>query len=274
MLRWQRRESPQEWADIHGRLADYYKKKHLEDTGIVNADVLTDPAVQRSLVEAQYHRLCQAPRREIKAALDGFFTTFSLDERLAAVLAEAILQAGEDCDEAEVMRWGDVLNRGIKAYNDKRHETAAEVLTLFLESDLLNDQSCAIAYAWRGLVHLELGQHTQALKDMNASLETSNFLAANDQPGAFSLSDASELPLSSIGVFMFILLLALVIFSRHKNRDFTLPRSDATNQNAPQRETSNKEVGSPEEQTFDEETITILREFLKQLMKRKPIEQD
>jgi hypothetical protein len=278
MLRWQQRESPDGWAEIHGRLADFYEK-HVEDAGIASTDVLTDSAMQRFLVEEQYHRLCQSPRREIKAALDGFLTAFSLDERFAADLSEAILQAGEDCNEEEVTHWGHMLTRGIKAYNDKQYETTAEVLTVLLESNLLDDQSYVIAYAWRGLVRLELGQHKQAWEDMNASLEASDSLttddhATNEQPGAFPLSGAGELPASIIGFIVFVLLLALLSFSLGKNKNLTLPLSGVTNQNEPQTETSNEEAGSPEELAFDEETIAFLREHLKRLMKRKPIDQD
>jgi len=217
MLRRQRRESPQEWADSHGRLADYYEKQ-LEDADRANGTILLDPVAQRFFVEAHYHRLCQAPPKEIKAALNGFFTLFSLDERCAEVLAEAILQAGKESDETEVTSWGNLLTSGIKAYNEKRYEVTAAVLTKFLESDLLDDQSCAIAYAWRGLVRLELGQYTQAMEDLNAGVAVSFTRAALDQPATHSPSDARQLFSPSAGLFVLILLLFLFLFVWNKNR--------------------------------------------------------
>jgi hypothetical protein len=229
---------------------------------------------QRFFVEAHYHRLCQAPPKEIKAALNGFFTLFSLDERCAEVLAEAILQAGKESDETEVTSWGNLLTSGIKAYNEKRYEVTAAVLTKFLESDLLDDQSCAIAYAWRGLVRLELGQYTQAMEDLNAGVAVSFTRAALDQPATHSPSDARQLFSPSAGLFVLILLLFLFLFVWNKNRGVMLFSSGMTSQNVEQTEPSDGGTGSPEAPVFDEETIMLLRQYLKQLMKRKSLEQD
>jgi hypothetical protein len=235
--------------------------------------------MQRFRVEEQYHRLCQSPRRELNAAIDGFFTAFSFDERFAADLSEVILQAGEDGGEEEVTHWGHMLNRVIKAYNDEQYETAAELLALLLESNLLDDQSYVIAYAWRGLVRVELGQHKQAWEDMNASLEASVSLttddhATNEHPSVFPLSGEGELPVSIIGIIVFVLLLVLLSSSLGKNKHIILPLSGATKQKAPRRDISNEKEDSPEELAFDEETIAFLREYLKRLMKRTPINPD
>lgn len=60
MLRRKLRESPQGWADLHGRLADCYERLR-DDLGLDEEESRRDETWQSYSLEVLYHRLCQGP---------------------------------------------------------------------------------------------------------------------------------------------------------------------------------------------------------------------
>lgn len=272
MQRRLRRESPHMWAQIHGQLADLYER-YVGEMGGPALEALTDPAVQRAFVEARYHRLCHMPREEFRRVLNAFFDVFTINERFALALADAIGQAGEESDSEEIAQWGAVLTKATTTYIEKQYGETVEALTLLLEDDLLEDQSRAIAYAWRGLVHLELGQHTQALDDLNDSLEIGYECSADGQADVPSLPVSGKqmsLDLGGGAIWLFILLFGL-LFLFQNNTIFSLRtrEEDQTSVTKGETETTGEQPSSPVEQQLNEETLAWLRKSLQQLMKRK-----
>jgi len=268
MLRHTRRESPQQWSDIHGHLAEYFEKQ-LGKKGIVGEQTLASAHEQTLLLEAIYHRLCQSPRQEMRNALNGFFTTFTLDESFSLHWAEAMLQAGEECAEMDVEYWGNMLINVTKAYNERRYEAAIDSLTLLLNCTMLDDQSLSVAYAWRGLVYLEIGQHESSLKDMNASLDTYPSLKTDSDhsiPSFAYISSASSL--TPEVAFLFVLFVVLFLLGTTGNGIaglFSNQKKDAE----PQTEMLDGEPDPVEHVNFDEDMIGVLRESLTRLVKRK-----
>ncbi|HEU5382844.1 MAG TPA: ATP-binding protein [Ktedonobacteraceae bacterium] len=275
MQRRLRHESPHEWTEIHSKLANFYENL-LEGENVANAEAFSDPTLQLFFGEAFYHRLCQAPRKEFQPSLNAFFVAFTIDEHFAASLAKGMLQAGEEGDTAEIMHWGSILTRGINAYNEKQYEAIREMLTQLIESDLLDEQSSAISYAWRGLVHLELGQHAQALEDLNSSLDAGYAFPANEQAETPSGSaEPSSLPIGANAVWLLLLLGVLLLLLNHNKigpLSFTWSKDTAKdNLQHDSPKAKQEESASAREQTLDDESIAFLREYLKRLMKRQPL---
>jgi len=286
MLRRFRRESPLMWAQIHGRLADLHGQDYAM-RGAAPPEVLTDPTAQRAFVEAHYHCLCHTPHEALRQSLNAFFDAFTLDERFALALAKAIEQAGEECEAEDAAHYGSALTKGLMAYNEKQYPETEKTLTFLLDSNLLEDQSRTIAYAWRGLVYLELGQHTQALEDLNASLEMGHEDTTDAQASVPSLPDISERPPSAMeqgALILIIFVVLLFLLANRKNIDLANWKNIdlSLGSGAQQRENVGRKVseatdeqGDPhEEQTLDEETTAWLRNYLQQLMKRKNTTQD
>jgi tetratricopeptide (TPR) repeat protein len=267
MLRRFRRESPLMWAQIHGRLADLYGKD----------STMTDPAARRAFVEAHYHRLCHAPHEALRPSLNAFVDAFTIDERFALALAKAIEQAGEECEVEDAAHYGAELTKGLIAYNEKQYPETEKALTFLLDSDLLEDQSRAIAYAWRGLVYLELGQHAQALEDLEASLEMGYEDTTDAQTSVPSLPDISKRLPSDTGILVLMLIVfVLFLLSNRKNIDLSFGSEMRQRENVARdaSETTDGQGDSHEGQPFDEETTAWLREYLQRLMKRKNTTQD
>ncbi|MHB8596745.1 MAG: ATP-binding protein [Ktedonobacteraceae bacterium] len=268
MLRRKRRESPQEWVDLHGRLADYYQNQ-LNQKGLANEQTLDDSYAQSLMVEARYHRLCQAPRQELKDALNGFFTTFTLDESFSLHWAEAMVQAGEENAEADLVYWGKVLITVVKAYNEKHYEVTVAMLTMLLNNDRLDVQSLSVAYAWRGLVFLEMGQHAQSLNDLNASLDTYPMPETDDGHQVPSLAEMSGTSSSTFGVvILFVLFLSILLLSS-KGKDLNIPFLSETKREESQPEMLEGGTVPIEARELDEEMVELLREYLTRLVRRK-----
>jgi hypothetical protein len=75
-------------------------------------------------------------------------------------------------------------------------------------------------------------------------------------------------------LIVLVLLPGLFLFVWNKNRGAILFSPDMIDQNVEQTDPSAVETGSSEALIFDEETVTFLRQYLKQRMRRNPLEQD
>src|SRR6185437_11475310 len=58
MLHYKLHVSPQSWAVLHGRLANYYERL-LDNLGLEEEQAKRDPSWQSFALEALYHHLCQ-----------------------------------------------------------------------------------------------------------------------------------------------------------------------------------------------------------------------
>jgi hypothetical protein len=71
MLRHKRRESPQGWAEVHDRLANFYIK--LRDELILGEEKkYLNQTWQKYSLEALYHQLCHSPLKGMIRALNEF----------------------------------------------------------------------------------------------------------------------------------------------------------------------------------------------------------
>jgi hypothetical protein len=123
MLCHKRLSSPQGWAEIHGKLAQYYDSLR-NDLQLDEDNKHRDSSWQSHTLNVLYHKLCQSPQKNLQVALNEFLVVFKNQPTFAQQYAKIMLQAGKDGDSAEVQRWGKQLANGLKAYEEKRYEDA------------------------------------------------------------------------------------------------------------------------------------------------------
>lgn len=123
MLCHKRHSSPQSWADIHGKLAEYYDSLR-NDLQLEEDNKQRDPSWQSHTLNVLYHKLCQSPQRNLLIALNEFLALLKNQPTFAQQYAKTMLQAGKDGDSAEVKYWGKQLANMLKAYEEKRYEDA------------------------------------------------------------------------------------------------------------------------------------------------------
>ncbi|WP_242040404.1 tetratricopeptide repeat protein [Anabaena subtropica] len=170
MLRQKRLSSPQSWADLHGKLADYYNtlrnNLHLEEE-----KKQRDPIWQSYTLNVLYHGLCQSPQRSLPAALNEFLAALKNQRSFAQLWAERMIQAGKDTGVDEIQRWGEQLANGLKAYEEKQYEIAVEMFTALLSNTFLEVKCRAVALDWRGHVYTQSNQYSKALEDLTEAIK-------------------------------------------------------------------------------------------------------
>ncbi|MBN3886240.1 MULTISPECIES: tetratricopeptide repeat protein [unclassified Nostoc] len=170
MLRHKRLSSPQGWAELHSKLAEYYdmlgKELQLEQV-----KTWRDQTWQSHKLNVLYHRLCQSPQKYLPVALNEFLAALKNQRTFAQYWAATMLQAGKDVDSAEVQRWGEQLANWLKTYEDKRYEAAAEMLTTLLRDASLEDKLRAVALDWRSYIYSQSNQYSKALEDLTQAIK-------------------------------------------------------------------------------------------------------
>jgi tetratricopeptide (TPR) repeat protein len=170
MLRHKRLSSPQGWSEIHNKLADYYDTLGNE-LQLEQVKAWRDQTWQSYKLNVLYHGLCQSPQKYLPVALNEFLAALKNQLTFAQFWAATMLQAGKDVDSAEVERWGGQLANWLKAYEDKRYEAAAEMLTTLLNDTSLEDKWRAVALDWRSYIYSQFNQYSKALEDLNEAIE-------------------------------------------------------------------------------------------------------
>nr|MDZ8020501.1 tetratricopeptide repeat protein [Nostoc sp. SerVER01] len=170
MLRHKRLSSPQGWAEIHGKLANYYDTLRNE-LQLEEEKKQRDPSWQSHTLNVLYHSLCQSPQKSLSLALNEFLVALKNQRKFAEQWAETMLQAGKDADSAEVKRWGEQLTNGLKAYEEDRYQVTVEMFTAVLQNPSIQTQWQSIALGWRGETYRLIEQYTQALQDFDRAIE-------------------------------------------------------------------------------------------------------
>ncbi len=170
MLRYEFRKSPQEWAEMHARLADYYEKLRGQ-LGLDEKKGWLDATWQRHALEILYHRLCQAPHVHLPRALNDFvralMSGLALGRRWAETVQQAGREAGRDAEEAGVKSWGALLVEAVKAYDEDRYPDAAKYFTRLLGEAPLENDLRAEALDWRGVAYGRAKEYEKALADFS-----------------------------------------------------------------------------------------------------------
>ncbi|MEA5616675.1 tetratricopeptide repeat protein, partial [Cronbergia sp. UHCC 0137] len=173
MLRHKRLTSPQGWADLHGKLAGYYGSLR-DGLELAEENKYTDPIWQNYALNCLYHRLCQSPQKSLNLALNEFLAGLKKKRNFAESFAEIMVQAGKDADFREVKDWGEQLVNGLKAYEEKNYEVAAEMFTKLLSNNNLDVKGQAVALGQRGYIYNQSSQYSKALADLSEAIKLSS----------------------------------------------------------------------------------------------------
>jgi tetratricopeptide (TPR) repeat protein len=170
MLRHKRQETPQGWADLHGRLATFYESLR-DSLGLEEKTGRKDETWQAYALEALYHRLCQSPQVQTPTALDGFVAAWQAQHAFARHWAQAIEGAGKDVGVEAVRRWGQRLVEGLDAYEEGRYSEVAKMFSALLEQTELEAPWRAAALTSRGVTYFQMERYEEALADFTRIIE-------------------------------------------------------------------------------------------------------
>ncbi|MEH2090540.1 tetratricopeptide repeat protein, partial [Nostoc sp.] len=170
MLRHKRLSSPQGWADIHGKLAEYYGNLR-NDLQLEEENKQRDPSWQSHTLNVLYHNLCQSPQRNLSVALNEFLAALKNQRKFAQQYAETMLQAGKDVDSSEVQRWGEQLVNGLKAYEEDVYQITLEMFTAVLQNSGIELKWQPIALGWRGQTYRLMERYPEALQDFDCAIK-------------------------------------------------------------------------------------------------------
>jgi len=167
LLRQKRRESAEEWSNLHARLAAFYAGRIPPAPDIQPAR--TEPPSGNHL-ELLYHRLCQAPDANIPGAISDFLLVAGRSYTWARRWAETIRQAGSDAEESQLASWGSLLVAGLRGYQQHRLADAIDMYARILEDIPLNDPARKVALTRRGFAYQETRDYARAVTDFEAAL--------------------------------------------------------------------------------------------------------
>ncbi len=170
MLRYKRRESPQSWAEIHDKLADYYDQQR-QKLGLEADKQQTDPTWQNHTLNLLYHRLCQAPQKHLPIALNEFLLALDTSLKFSQQWGEVLAKAGRDIEANGLTTWGDRLTKGLVAYDEDRYEITLQLFFTLLNDIALGEKEQAIGFAWRGQTYRLMKRYEEALQDFNRAIE-------------------------------------------------------------------------------------------------------
>ncbi|HLP88833.1 MAG TPA: tetratricopeptide repeat protein [Nostocaceae cyanobacterium] len=172
MLRNKRLTSPQSWADLHGKLAEYYD--HLRnELQLEEENKYSDAIWQNYTLHFLYHRLCQAPQKNLTQTLNEFLAALKNKFSFAQRFAETMIQAGKDVDFKDIRNWGEQLVNGLIAYEEDRYEPAIEMFTKLLKNNNLDIKWRAVALDWRGSIYYLSNEYPKALDDLTEAIKLS-----------------------------------------------------------------------------------------------------
>jgi tetratricopeptide (TPR) repeat protein len=169
MLRHKRLTSPQNWSVLHGKLADYYDTRK-DELQIEEEKAWSDETWRSHKLNVLYHRLCQAPQRNLPIALNEFLAAFKNKCAFAQSWAEIILQAGKDVDTGDVRYWGEQLVEGLKAYEEERYEVAVEIIAKLLNDNSIQAKWRSVAFDWRGYIYYRAKEYSKSLDDLTQAI--------------------------------------------------------------------------------------------------------
>jgi tetratricopeptide (TPR) repeat protein len=169
MLRHKRREAPQDWAELHGRLAAYFAESQ-RNLGLAEAELHGNADWRAFRLEELYHRLCEAPYRHRGEALSGFLTFLSTSRSFSRRWAESVRQAGIDASAADLEAAGAKLIELVQAVVLGEHEKAIHSLTVLLNDYGLDTMGRAMALDWRGYLYGLLQRPDKALVDLDEAV--------------------------------------------------------------------------------------------------------
>jgi tetratricopeptide (TPR) repeat protein len=164
MLRHRKRQSPQGWARLHARLAQYHASR-VEALGERGGQPEESEAAS---LERVYHHLCATG--DLADAVNGFARALGNSNSFARRWAETVQQAGADSERKTVEDWGARMVTGLGARMEKQHAGFTELLTEVLEFVELDPSLKAQLHRVRGQSYRRAEAYLQAVPDLDQAV--------------------------------------------------------------------------------------------------------
>ena len=173
MLRYQRRESTDEWEEKHQILAEYYSAR-CQQLGLEETVQWTDSDWQRNALAQLHHQLCSRSTKALAVALNQLLDALEQSRDFAQSWASTISQTGQDLDDDALRHWGESLTEGLKAYKDSSNfSKAIFAFTALLKFDDIKKSKSSIIYAWRGEAYRQVSKYKEAVSDFGKAINLS-----------------------------------------------------------------------------------------------------
>ncbi|HEX8475678.1 MAG TPA: tetratricopeptide repeat protein [Pyrinomonadaceae bacterium] len=175
MLRYFRLRSSKGCAEVHAKLAGYYRTQ-AEALGISEKTQRDNETWRRNETERLYHHLSQNTTTGLLQVLDSFLSdTNNQDKSVLQSHVNILTQVAEEVDDKALETWA----QRIKLLSSPSNETpTAEELkqlvaaaTTLCEFEGLQDPSRSSAYALRGNIHQTAKDFASALADFSKAIE-------------------------------------------------------------------------------------------------------
>jgi tetratricopeptide (TPR) repeat protein len=166
MLRYKRRESSQNWAELQGQLVEFYKRCR-EDLGLEPDKAKSDPTWQDYHLEMVYHSLSQSPRQRLNEALGSLLEALKTKRSFAQRFAEMIQQVGQEVEVPEIEKCGERLVHNLKLDPEERDkadiEICSDLIKICPDDDWL--------FRNRGSAYRRLEHYEEAVNDFTRTIE-------------------------------------------------------------------------------------------------------
>jgi tetratricopeptide (TPR) repeat protein len=122
-------------------------------------------------LQFRYHQLCKSPQASLPNMLNHFLNALKANIEFAEHWAMTMQQAGQDCGDDNVSKWGTNLFTGLKAYQEGNYRETINMFNNILEYPQLELHPRAIAHGWRGQIYWVLREYEKSIQDLNKSID-------------------------------------------------------------------------------------------------------
>ena len=174
MLRHLREDSAQRWLDLQKLLIEYFLTRR-NDLGLDLRAGFRNKAWQSYDLEWIYHSVCAYGRSAAKVWVERLLDCDELTSpnEFDIRIGEAVEQAGEVLDDANMVAWGRRIQEGIRAgYINNDYSRAMPLAESIVGlACTMSSTRHAQAISWRGWIHFKLGEYEAALQDYAHAIE-------------------------------------------------------------------------------------------------------
>ncbi|MFI6879165.1 tetratricopeptide repeat protein [Streptomyces sp. NPDC050400] len=166
MLRLVRHQSPRDWAERHGRLADVFAGwRRQAEVPLKDWEFWSERGWLQPRTAESYHRLCADPRAALPDALRLMVDAVDEGEAAARGWAQMLTEAGEDAGARTVATWGRDLLAGLEA------DGTVGALGLLLDRTEFDAPTRGLVRMLRGRELRKAGEYERAVAEYDRAVE-------------------------------------------------------------------------------------------------------
>lgn len=167
MLRLLRTQYPTRWRQQHTLLAGLHRqRRRASEETLTPGEFWDDTAWREHRLNETYHHLCARSGPALSEALHDVVHTCDHGKADLRRWTRMLAQAGRDCADESLTRWGDRLS----AASQEDATDLVATLTHLLAAPALGDAGRVLAYTLRGHEHRTARRYVEALSDYASAL--------------------------------------------------------------------------------------------------------